>query len=409
MTILFLVTFLFFLYVRPYEFVSLIEAIKVTKVSIILAFIASFFESFERRIVWKDYSFLCFLGLQILAVALLPFSMWRANSLDFLATSYWKTFIAFYLLVIVINCYKRFNIIINSIFLSIGIVAFRAIQAFYNHQFVIDSDGSRRVVGVSTLSSSNPNDIALTFAMIIPLGLSLISNSNGILKKIYFTVITVIICIALIYTGSRGGYLGFAVGVIVFYILKYKNNKMKLFLSICMLGLIISLLLPQEYKSRFLSSFDTTDYSYADQSAGRLAIWQRGLQSLTSRPFGVGINNSYLAEGEQKNIQGLSGRWNVIHNSYIQVGVDLGVTGLLLYLLFIFSGLVNVNIIVKAAKSIKDYKSVNYAYAFAGSISSFMVSSLFLSQAYYWNHYILIALTAGLKNTLINEVKHSND
>jgi len=405
MTLFFLMVFLFFVYVRPYEFIPFPFLLSFTRISILISLFFSFIENFRRNIVWKEKSFLYFTSLQILVLFLLPFSAWKANSFDFLVASYWKIFIAFYLLIIVIDSYKRFNLIINTIFISCSIVALRILQAFYSNNYVFDGDGTRRVVGVATLSSDNPNDLALTLAMIIPLGIYLVYTKKGVVKKAIFFIFTILGFFALMYTGSRGGYLGLIFGTLVFFIMKYKNQKGKLLAWFTGIMLTLLLLFPQEYKTRFLSSFNTSDYSYADERYGRIAIWKRSIQSIVAKPLGIGINNCNLAEGEQKQEQGVSGRWNVTHNSYIQVGVELGIVGLLIYLLLLFSGLVNIGKVISLAKDAHDPNSVICACALAGSIAAFMVSSLFLSQAYYWNHYIFIALTVGLKNVLVNKSK----
>src|SRR4029077_16062919 len=75
-----------------------------------------------------------------------------------------------------------------------------------------------------------------------------------------------------------------------------------------------------------------TDYNRTEES-GRMQIWARGLGYMLENPlFGVGPNNFQTAEGTlspyaERQQFGVGVRWNAAHNSYIQVGAELGVVG----------------------------------------------------------------------------------
>ncbi|HOW36381.1 MAG TPA: O-antigen ligase family protein [Candidatus Omnitrophota bacterium] len=397
LALMFLVLFLSFIYVRPYDFIPVLEPLKLTRVFIILALIFSLFERLRARFIWKEKSFLYFFLLQILCFGLLPFSLWKGMSLEYWLDSYLKIFVAFYLIILVANNIKRIDLLINVIGISCGIVAVRLIMA-YRAGSVTVLDGFQRVVGVATMTSDDPNDVALVMGMALPIVICLILNHRKALNKLFYVVLAALIVISIIYTGSRGGYMGTLVGIFVFVMMLYKKRKMKFLLVATSVSILLILFIPQEHKTRFLSVFDTQDYSYVDEQYGRVAIWKRGMEALKARPWGVGIKNYALAEGEQKSEQGLTGRWMVAHNTYLEIGVELGVLGLWLYIMFLLSAFANIRKTFSIADRIKDRKVAVYSDALAGSLASFMVSSFFLSQAYNWNQYVLIAIIAALKN-----------
>ncbi|HIH20532.1 TPA: O-antigen ligase family protein [Candidatus Micrarchaeota archaeon] len=399
-TFVFVLVALVFMYGRPYEILPALEKIQITKVALFSALIFSLLEGNKGSIL-KEKGFRLFALLELLTAALIPFSIWPANSMDFWLNSYLKVFAVFYLILLVAADYRKFNITVIVILICSSIMAARTVAAFYDGQIIFDHDGTRRVTGISMLSSNNPNDIAVAFAMAVPLALYFYNVSKGVISKSFYAGVAAVNLLAILFTGSRGGYLGVLFGLFIFFILKYKKRKMKFAIISVLVMAIVLPLLPSDYKARFMSSFDTNDYSYSDEKMGRIAIWKRGLASIAKEPLGSGIKNYTITEGERKREQGFTGKWLVAHNSYLQIAVELGVLGLVLYMMFLWEGFRSLKkIIVLSELPPGNNRTRLCAYAFAGSMAAFVVSSLFLSQAYYWNQYIYIALIISLKNIM---------
>src|SRR2546422_9855684 len=79
------------------------------------------------------------------------------------------------------------------------------------------------------------------------------------------------------------------------------------------------------------------DYNTTSET-GRLKIWERGLNYMAGRPvLGVGAGNFPVAEGTISPLarlqeRGIGVRWGAAHNSFLQVGAELGIPGLLLFI-----------------------------------------------------------------------------
>jgi O-antigen ligase len=72
-------------------------------------------------------------------------------------------------------------------------------------------------------------------------------------------------------------------------------------------------------------------------SSGRIAVWKRGIGFMLANPvLGVGPDVFAVADGES---HGGRGKWSVAHNSFVQVGAELGVTGLVLFVMMIVKSL----------------------------------------------------------------------
>src|SRR5204863_417492 len=78
------------------------------------------------------------------------------------------------------------------------------------------------------------------------------------------------------------------------------------------------------------------DYNWQSQE-GRREIWFRGLGYMLDHPLvGIGINNFERAEGTisdkaRRSFAGDPIRWTAPHNSFVQVGAELGFPGLILW------------------------------------------------------------------------------
>src|SRR5690606_15321749 len=80
------------------------------------------------------------------------------------------------------------------------------------------------------------------------------------------------------------------------------------------------------------------DYNWAGGSeTGRMEIWKRGVTYMAGNPLlGVGVRCFSVAEGTlspqaaQQSI-GIGFKWSTAHNSFVQIGAELGVGGLLLF------------------------------------------------------------------------------
>src|SRR5678815_3555338 len=79
-----------------------------------------------------------------------------------------------------------------------------------------------------------------------------------------------------------------------------------------------------------------SDYNRTDET-GRVQIWKRGIGYMLSNPLlGVGAGNFPAAEGllspfAQRQQFGVGVRWSAAHNTLVQVGAELGVVGLVLF------------------------------------------------------------------------------
>ena len=185
-------------------------------------------------------------------------------------------------------------------------------------------------------SFPDPNTFGFYLAFVIPLAL--------LVKEKYFKIIGGMLILALLFTFSRGAYIGAIISLIILLFLnlkfKIKNEKLRikffkfkvpiiLFFVFCSFLLIIS-----PIGTRFFSSFDFQDKGVSE----RLEIWSQAVNVIKKNPvLGVGIGN-YVERVDLFSEQ--RGYRSPIHahNIYLQITAELGIIGLILYLtIFIFA------------------------------------------------------------------------
>jgi O-antigen ligase len=147
------------------------------------------------------------------------------------------------------------------------------------------------------------------------------------------------------------------------------------------------------------------DYN-ATSETGRLKIWTRGMSYMVRNPvLGVGVGNFPVAEGTispmaGRQEYGVGVRWGAAHNSFVQVGAELGIPGLALFVGLIGSVFVSLRRVARqAAHSASQRNVARLAQSLMAAMVGFAVGGFFLSLAYADFLYCLVALAAALYKT----------
>ncbi len=193
--------------------------------------------------------------------------------------------------------------------------------AAYNSWFV-------HVLGVDLFRAigffPDPHMFAFYTGMIFPLALGVYKHT----KKKCYLVIAVLILGANLATFSRGAEIAMLCGftVLVFTLWRSLSLRKRHGLMFMLSFLICVAILPQNSLTyRLLSSFDGADNS----NSARIEIWQETLQIWAQTPiFGVGLGSyAHIVDPEADYRTPI-----YAHNMLLDVGVELGIVGFLLFL-----------------------------------------------------------------------------
>ncbi len=188
------------------------------------------------------------------------------------------------------------------------------------------------ISGRVTSTLENPNVLAEYLIMTIFFALSTFlcgKNSKG---KFTGFCISGIIGVCLILTWSRGAWLGALIGAIIF-IMIYHRRSIYLFVIGAASIPFLPFVLPDAIISRFTSIGNMADSS----TSYRVYIWRASVNMLKDYFFtGIGVG-----EGAFRKIYPLYTLSGIeaaphSHNLYLQIWLETGIIGLLIFLIFIF-------------------------------------------------------------------------
>jgi O-antigen ligase len=159
------------------------------------------------------------------------------------------------------------------------------------------------------------------------------------------------------------------------------------------------------------------DYNYS-LDYGRKGVAKRGFGYMLGRPFfGVGVANFSRAEGTISPIasarlsEGLSVEWIAPHNTYVNVGAEMGIPALTIWLALLLGGTVGLWRLRRRLPASWEYESAERKFLCDAclflpiSFLGFAVSSAFLSHAYTIVPYVIFAYLGGLHLLVHNELK----
>lgn len=323
----------------------------------------------------------CLTGLLSLLFALSKEEAWKGFSDTFI-----RCIVMFVVMVNVIRTEKRLKaMLLLTLFVSIWL-SFGAINDYRLGLMTVEG---YRVGGRGSGIFGNSNDMALHLVTVVPLVVALFFGTKNVGAKIFYGASVALLIAATVLTYSRGAFLGLLV-VFAYMGLKLgRSNKFGVLILLFVLSVGLILLAPGNYGQRLLSIFDHS-LDAAGSADARSEELMRSIQVALRHPlFGIGMGN-YAAM--------MSYRGLVTHNAYTQVAAEMGATALGLYVMFIVTPLRRLGHV--ARETFEKRRESHYYYLAVGlqsSLVAYMVSSFFVSVAYQWYIYYLVAYAVCLR------------
>ncbi len=329
------------------------------------------------------------IGILLLGIISIPFSVWPTQSFNFIFFSYFKLLIFFFLFILSVNTSKDLKRINWGLIFSLVVMVVVAFK----------SEITPEMRGRLTVSLAyDANDLALVLTVSAPIVYFLMNQEKGI-KKIGLFMLLVPILYIIIKTGSRGGFMGLLATAILILI-KDKNKRAKKFIIFGILAVIFICFASPDYWERIRTIWSESDYNVSGEG-GRVDIWKKGVIMMLDKPFtGVGAGAFVTAEG--LGLGGIARKWSAAHNSFIQMGGELGLGGLILFIALFISSLRSLKQMKLSVKNMDMEENLWLMNALEVSLYSFMVAGFFLSQAYSALLYFLIANCIILKKLAVN-------
>jgi putative inorganic carbon (HCO3(-)) transporter len=348
--------------------------------------------------------------LLALGIITVPISVWPSNSLEFVTGSFLKTVLLFLLVFTLCRSLQDVRRIVwgSAVALALLVIA-----------GILNGNLGRPEVGPLVQDkyvsqTYDPNDIAFVLVMIMPLLLYLFSTSSVWLKPVVIGLV-LISMYGIVQTQSRGGFLALVVVGLLIVWRSTLSRQQKLVIGLGA-ALVFGVLAGTAFWDRISTIWDPQT-EYDRTAGGRTEVWKTGLTLMLTRPWGVGIDGFVTAEGLT---HGGKGKWSAPHNTFLQIGADLGIAGLIVFVLMLKHTFMELRGIQQAARPPTNKRVVRrhgvpsareplpsgqpaprpdakalveLAASLQISLVGFAVGGFFLSQAYGPLPYLVVALS----------------
>ena len=331
------------------------------------------------------------------------FGLSLGGSVSYILNVYARNLIFFFLIVIAIRNIHDLALLMWSFVASVGVLVVLA-------QTVLDLEMTRE--GLGRLGGGqgmfDANDLGMILVMALPLAILFFFNGKPLTRILSMcTMIGIPITIAL--TGSRGAMIGLVVvGLTILLTLRRISVVKRVsILAAVVAGIVIAA--PDGYWKQMNTLLNLKDdYNYT-VDYGRKGVAKRGVGYMIRRPlFGVGVANFPRAEGTISPIatvrrsQGLSVEWIAPHNTYVQVGAEVGIPALMIWVSLLLGGTAGLWRLRRRLPPSWEHDSAERKFLsdvclfLPMSFLGFAVTSLFLSHAYTIVGYIIFAYLGGV-------------
>jgi hypothetical protein len=386
-------------YFRPYELSSAFSWTALLPywmaLGMLIIFIPSQF-TLEGSLTARPREVNLVLLLTVTALLSIPLAASRADAWDMFSKVFIKTIIIFVVMVNVVRTERRLKSMIFLAFAAGFVMSAMALRDYGGGAASLD--GFRAKAAINNMFGE-PNAMSLHLVTMIPTAIALFLASKNPLKRLLYGGGAVLMIAGNFATQSRGGFLGIVVaGSVLAWKLGRKNRF--LMIGVIVLSFMATLAFaPGGYGNRMATIFNPGADPNGSALARRELLKRSVTVALYNPAFGIGMGNFPIV--------GIRGQ--VSHNAFTQVAAELGLTAFALYILFIVSGYKRLRQIERETVGERRSRQYYLAVGLQASLAGYLVASFFLSVAYDWNLYILIAYAVCLHRIYETQLRSADN
>jgi putative inorganic carbon (hco3(-)) transporter len=388
-----LLAFTFVLLLAPQAYVPALASLRLGLLAAGFAIVAHVYDRFTRGAALLSFTREIWLATALLgwAVVTLPFSWWPMGSVSFLLEIFAKAVIVFWLVGAVVTTPTRLARTAWTLSLLSVPLALTAVKNQIEGIFLQPgARGVRRIAGYDAPLTGNPNDLAAILNLILPLAIALYLHARRPAHRLLLGGVVLLDILGVISTFSRAGFLTLAIVVMVYAWKLHRRGRLPW--ALAALLLIALPMGPSGYLAH-MSTITDIEADTTGSSQERWTLLVTALRFLATHPVvGTGIGLNVLAMNE-----GGAEVWREVHNAYLEYGVELGIPGMGLFLLLMWSCLRRTREARELARRTPGAERLFLlAEGVQVSLISYAVSALFHPLAYHFHFYYFAGLAVGL-------------
>lgn len=390
-----LICFTFVLLLAPQIHFPALAPLRPALLSAGLAVAAYLFDRFTRRRpltirsgeLWLAA---CLAGWAILTV---PLSYWPGGSVSFLFDIYFKSLVIFWLLANTLTSAGRIRQVFWALSLAgvpLAVVGVRNfLSGLFQPQAVIE-----RITGYDAPLTANPNDLALMLILILPLSVALFLLHRRPIVRAALLAIIGLEAVAALLTFSRAGFLTLAM-LFALYLWKFRGRPERKWVVAVLVPVLVCIpLLIPSYLERLATITDIE----SDQTGSAQERWGDMITAaklvLQNPIIGSGVGQNTLALNQAR-----GSLWKPIHNVYLEYAVDLGILGLVLFLMLLVGCIRSAALAQRRSNRMPALRELFYlSEGIQISLLAFAAAAFFYPVGYQFYFYYLAGLAIAAKS-----------
>jgi len=400
-----LMAFTVILFLSPQSFVPSLASIRIALIAAAVGIGAHLLDRLTHHqpvtILPRELQIACALGAW--ALLLVPLSLWPGGSLSFLESVYFKTLAIFWLLINVVTTPARLIGVVWALSLIAVPLATTAVQHFVAGVIIPMNIDIKRIVGYDAPLTKNPNDLALILNLILPLTVALLQMERRAVARGVLVASVLFGALGVIVTFSRAGALAL-VTVFLAYLVKLWGRRQR---RVAWVALVLVLLATPFLPSRYFERLETITDIKSDSTGSaqeRVRDIVAGASYALEHPLvGAGAGMDRLALNQVR-----GAKWLVVHNTYLEYAVDLGIPGLAMFLLLLVGSVKCATLVRRQTAQVPAFRELfHLAEGLQISLLVFAVAANFQPGGYNLGFYYIAGLAIALKNVYQGEARHA--
>ena len=373
--------FLFLYYIRPQDWIPVIAGVNIIR-PMILIWLVSLSSVRSRSPIAGIFRTPHDWALLVYYV----YVVWNAPDFNG-ALKGFLPYVVFYALTVrSLNNWERVLGYLKSWNLALMGVASLAVASLFKVDLAGAADVTARFDGRLSLGTwlhDNPNALAHSVIVVLPLSYVLYFWKKGVFQRfLVFPACATLACYCVYETKSKGAFL--VGGILLVLIFVVGRPKMVQILALAMAATLgVSAL-------SFLPRMEQMGNLRADEGVqGRLMVWEMARQVTLSKPTGEGWQQfvgHFVWDGQYET--------KATHSSYVQIGGDLGIRGLFLFLFPLWLAVRSLLVGAKFTRDEPEHERCRRAVLLL--IIAYLISSWMINREYHTEYFLLVAVAAAI-------------